>query len=90
MLAFIVTLRSGRRYTVRAQELRLNYDRCLELLATPAPSDLDPSPGKQVVALFDSNEVIAVVAREHLVSEEPGEAVAKPHVVSQGDSTIPF
>ena len=66
MLAFMVVLRSGQRFTIRAAEMRLNYDRCLELLSP----DTDLNSQRQVVAMFDANEVIAVVAREHLVSEE--------------------
>lgn len=77
MLAYMVTLHDGRRYTVRAAELRYGYDGGVELLAdTPA--------GKQTVALFSANEVESVIAREFLISEEPGEP--KAHVVDP----IPF
>ncbi|VTR94887.1 unnamed protein product [Gemmata massiliana] len=82
MLAFIVTLRSGRRYTVQAEELRCTGCH-LELVVAEPPA----SPNPRVVGLFDQNEVVAVVAREHLVSEEPSDVV--PHAVSRVDP-IPF
>jgi hypothetical protein len=88
MLAFIVTLRSGHRYTIRASELRTQSD-CYELLAAPEPHDADPQPARQVVAVFDRGDVLSVVAREHLIaSEEPGEG-ASPHAVAKADP-IPF
>ncbi|MBP3956238.1 hypothetical protein J8F10_13190 [Gemmata sp. G18] len=82
MLAFIVTLRSGRRYTIQAEELRSSSDSYIELLG---PSTAVALPG--VVALFDRADVVSVVAREHLVSEEPGDAI--PHTVTRADP-IPF
>jgi hypothetical protein len=85
MLAFVVTLNCGRRYTVRAQEMRFSYDGCLELLAAPPATDGDPSPAKQVVALFSSHQVNSVVAKEFLISEEQVEA---PHIVRT--DPIPF
>jgi hypothetical protein len=89
MLAFIVVLRSGHRYTVRAEELRSNENGIFELLAVPATAP-DSTRGKQVVAVFDRNDVVSVVAREHLVaSEEPGEGGARPHVIAKSDP-IPF
>lgn len=83
MLAFIVTLRGGRRYTVQADELRVGADGALELVAAGTGA----APGPRVVALFDRNDVVSVVSREHLISEEPGEAA--PHTVSRLDP-IPF
>lgn len=89
MLAFMVVLRSGHRFTIRAAQMRLNYDRCLELLGP----DTDPNAPSQVVAMFDSNEVVAVIARENLVSEEPADASAGAVVVRRSSSAldlIPF
>jgi len=85
MLAFVVTLNCGRRYTIKAQEMRFSYDGCLELLAVPSATDADPLPAKQVVALFSSHQVSSVVAKEFLISEEQVEA---PHVVRH--DPIPF
>jgi len=87
MLAFIVTLRTGHRYTIRAEELQSNDNGLFELLAVPAN---ESSLVKQVVAMFDRGDVLSIVAREHLVaSEEPGEGGARPHVIAKSDP-IPF
>jgi hypothetical protein len=83
MLAYIVTLRNGRRYTVRATEVRANPDGGLELLASTA----DAGSEKVVVAVFDRCDVLTVIAREHLISEEPGEPL--PQIVHRNDP-IPF
>jgi hypothetical protein len=85
MLAFVVTLNCGRRYTIKAQEMRFSYDGCLELLATPPATDTDPYPAKQAVGLFSSHQVSSVVAKEFLVSEEQVEV---PHIVR--NDQIPF
>jgi hypothetical protein len=87
VLAFIVTLRSGRRYTLKAEEIRFNNGGCIEFWAFPPSSEADPYPGKQIVGLFALHEVVAVVAKENLVAEEQGEL--SPHVVN-GDDQIPF
>lgn len=76
MPAFIVTFRTGRRCTVQADEVRPGADGFLDLLAQSC-----------VVATFDRAEVVSVVAREHLISEEPGDVV--PHAVTRLDP-IPF
>jgi hypothetical protein len=83
MLGYIVTLRNGRRYTVRAEEVCSTAEGLLELLAAPG----DPATGKVVVAVFDRGDVLTVISREHLVSEEPGEPL--PQIVQRGDA-IPF
>ena len=79
MLVYVVALHAGRRYSIRADGVNLTQNGCLELHAdTPA--------GRQVVALFDRSDVVSVVAKEFLVSEEQGES--SPHLV--GSSAIPF
>lgn len=88
MLTFVVTLRGGRRYTIRAAEMRFGYDGGLELIGAPPATDADPSPGKQTVALFSAGNVESVVAREFLVSEEPGDPA--PCVVKPSADPIPF
>jgi len=82
MLGFIVTLRNGRRYTIRAESVRPTSDGVIELLASP-----EPDGEKVVVAVFDRCDVLSVISREHLVSEEPGEPL--PQIVRHGDA-IPF
>ena len=90
MLAFIVTLRCGRRYTVRAEELRYTDGGGLELWGFPPATEAEPYPAKRIIALFNAHEVIAVVAKEHLVAEERGEPIAPPLVVGHGNDPIPF
>jgi len=87
MLAFIVTLRSGRKYTIRAHKMQFSFDGGLELLAVPTPTDADPFPPMQVVALFTGGEVESVVAKEFLVAEEKCDPA--PHIVRHDDK-IPF
>ena len=90
MREFVVTLRSGHRYTVKAERFRCEAGHAL-FVATPeaAIGDLDPFAG--VVALFDLREVAVVVARDHLVSQEQGEPIGAEYTVdSQPDSDIPF
>jgi hypothetical protein len=89
VLAFVVTLRSGRRYTVKAEELRCN-EGCLELWGFPPSTEAVPYPGKQVVGLFALHEVVAVVTKENLLVEERGEPT--PYVVgdANGSDPIPF
>jgi hypothetical protein len=82
MLAYIVSLRNGRRYTIRAEEVRLNLDCFIELVSAGTPDG-----AKQVVAVFDRNDVLSIISREHLVAEETAEPA--PHVVRHNDP-IPF
>lgn len=87
MLAFIVTLRSGRRSTIRAEELRFGRTGYVELWASPPSDEIEPFPAKQIVAMFCQHDVESVMAREFLVSEEQCEPA--PHVVQPSDQ-IPF
>jgi len=89
VLAFVVTLRCGRRYTVQAEELRFNFGAYLELWGFPLATDAEPFPGKRIVGVFQLKDVVAVVAKEHLLSEERGEQISPPLVVNTGDE-IPF
>ncbi len=89
MLAYIITMRSGHRYTVRAEELRQNSDNFFEFVASPPATADVPEPAKQVIAVFDRNDVFSVVAREFLIAaEEPNEG-ARPHMIAKTDP-IPF
>jgi len=89
VFAFIVTMRSGHRFTIRAEELRPNSDGYYELLAA-LPNGDDPRATKQVVAVFDRGAVLSVVARECLIAvEEPGENGTRAHVIAKTDP-IPF
>ena len=80
MLLYTVTLHNGRRYTIRAHGVNLTQAGSLELTA-------DTDSGKHVVGLFERSDVISIVAKEFLVSEEQGETSS--HVVSSSGA-IPF
>jgi hypothetical protein len=88
VLSYIITLRSGHRYTIRAEEVRLPaHGGPIEFLALPAT---EGAQVKQAVALFDFGDVLSIVAREHLVAcEEPGESGTRPHAIAKADP-IPF
>jgi hypothetical protein len=81
---FVVTLRSGRRYVVRADRVALPDHDTLTLMVEPAPAV--GGPGENAVAVFDRRQVVSVIAADHLVSEvdEPDVVAADP------DSDIPF
>jgi hypothetical protein len=88
MLAYVVALRTGRKYTIHADEVRYSSDRYVELLASVTPATpANPTPAKHVVAVFDANEILAMISRDHLISEEAGDGVVAP--ISVGDA-IPF
>lgn len=90
MRNFVVTLRNGLRVTVRADRVARPDGQYLALVLAGSPSIADPNPDGDPVALFDNREVVSVVARENLVSEEKGEPVEGPLVVRHDDSDIPF
>jgi hypothetical protein len=88
MRDFIVILRSGVRFTVRARRIVPAHPH-LALVLSDAPDGGASGPG-DAVALFDQHEVLAILSRAHLVSEEQGQRAAEPHVVGSDDSAIPF
>jgi hypothetical protein len=89
MREFVVTLRGGLRVTVRADRVVLDRE-WLSLVTDRAASPGDPTPGADVVALFEQAQVALVVAKENLVSEEKGDPVSGPYTVDAGDAPIPF
>ena len=89
MREFVVILRSGVRYTVKADRVVTDAPYVF-LMLSPAPAIGAPD-FHDAVAVFDQREVLAVLSREHLVAEEQGEPIAGPHVVDEVDhSNIPF
>lgn len=62
MREFVVTLRCGLKFVVRADRVVLLDRQFLALVVGDADGD--------TVALFDRAQVAATVARDHLVSEE--------------------
>jgi hypothetical protein len=73
MREFVVTLRCGVKFVVKAERVVL-LDRQFLALVVSRP-DADAAEG-ETVALFDRGQVAAVVARDHLVSEERCEPLA--------------
>jgi hypothetical protein len=85
---FLVTLRCGRRYVVKAERVKWAGGYLALVTEPPSVGDADPFAG--VVAMFDGRQVAVVVIRDHLVSEEMGEPVDPDHVASDAQSDIPF
>lgn len=81
MREFVVSLRTGKRYTVRADRVMLPDQDTLTLVVEPVPAI--GGPGESVVAVFDRREVVCVVAADHLVNEADD-----PDVVAV--NSIPF
>jgi hypothetical protein len=81
---FVVTLHSGKKYTVRADRFAFLDHETLGLVVDAAPTI--GGPGDTTVAVFDRRQVIVAVAADHLVSEAD-----VPDVVAvDPDADIPF
>jgi hypothetical protein len=90
MPEFIVALRSGQRFTVKADRFRFEGG-YLALSVAPPPSVANNDPFAGVVGLFEKKQVLLVVTREHLVAEEKGEPIQSSQVVGvSDDDPIPF
>jgi hypothetical protein len=90
MREFVVTLRCGKRYTIKAERFRFESG-YLALLITPSASVASNDPFAGVVGLFEQSQVVTLVDREHLVSEEKCDSTSGPYVVgSADDCPIPF
>ncbi len=85
MREFVVSLRTGKKYTVRADRVGLPDHDTLTLVIEPPPAI--GGPGETAVAVFDRRLVVSVVAADHLVAEAD-----VPDVVAADDSdvNIPF
>jgi len=89
MREFIVTLRCGIRYTIKADRVR-HEQGYLALVLTRVCAVSDPED-HEVIALFEQGQVAVVVARDQLVSEEKGEPIKGPfYVGASRDSDVPF
>jgi hypothetical protein len=87
MREFIVTLRCGVKFVVKAERVVL-LDRQFLALAVSRPEADDPNG--DTVALFDRSQVAAVVARDHLILEERGEPLVGRFTDVDADDPIPF
>jgi hypothetical protein len=81
---FVVTLRTGRRYTVRADRVGLPDHDTLTLVVEPAPTI--GGPGENTVAVFDRRLVVSVIAADSLVAE----ADVPDVVATDPGADIPF
>lgn len=83
MREYIVTLRSGQRITVKAAHRVITSDHQFVVLTDQVPTPDHPD----TVAMFDRREVVSIIARDYLVSEDK---VAPTHVVVDPNDDIPF
>lgn len=84
MREFVVTLRCGLKFVVKADRVIL-LDRQFLALVT-SRDDGEAEPSGETVGMFDRGQVTAVVARDHLISEEQTEPIPARNA---GDD-IPF
>ena len=88
MHEFVVALRNGLRFTVKAHRLVV-ADGYLALIddGTATAGSSDPFSG--AIGLFEKGEVALVFAKGHLLSEHKGEPIDPQYVVG-GHSDVPF
>ncbi len=89
MREFAVTLRCGLKFVVKADRVVMLDRQFLALTQNPV---IGESEG-ETIALFDRGQVMAVVARDHLVSEEQTDLLANQYYADTLDATndgIPF
>jgi hypothetical protein len=87
MSEFVVTLRCGVKFVVKAERIVLLDRQFLALVVNRPDAD---DPNGETVALFDRGQVAAVVARDRLVSEERCEPLVSRYSDANGDDPIPF
>jgi len=90
MHEFVVTLRCGLKFVVKADRVVLLDRQFLALVMTLPGGDNEPDTAGETVALFERAQVAAVVAKAHLVSEERCEPIAGPYGADPRDADIPF
>ncbi len=86
MREFMITLRSGKRYTVKADRV-VHNTRDLLLVNDRAGTDSKPDTEGDIIALFAREQVTMIVDRAQLVSEEKCDAFV---VGTDDDCPIPF
>jgi hypothetical protein len=89
MHEFVVTLRCGLKFVVKADRVALLDRQFLALVLTIPGGDGDPPTNGETVALFERAQVAAVIARDHLVSEERCDPIPGAYEMD-GRDDIPF
>jgi hypothetical protein len=82
---FVVSLRTGKKYTVRADRVTRPDHGAVALVVEPPPTI--GGGGETTVAFFDRGEVVSVIAADHLVAEAD---VPDTPAVLDPNSDIPF
>ncbi|HJZ56911.1 MAG TPA: hypothetical protein VKE74_18220 [Gemmataceae bacterium] len=90
MREFAVTLRCGLKFVVKADRVVLMDRQFLALSTSPSGTDGEGEVSAETVALFDRSQVMAVVAKDHLVSEEQTDPIPGRFSVEEPDDGIPF
>ena len=85
MREFVVTLHTGKKYTVRADRVVILDQLTLALVLDSAPAIGGPSD-PPTVAMFARHNVISAIATDHLVGEADDPAV----VAADPNADIPF
>lgn len=88
MRQFVVTLRCGLKFVVKADRVVL-LDRQFLALVVAATGEGESEAGGETVALFERVQVAAVVAKDHLISEERCEPIPD-RIGEMANDGIPF
>ena len=89
MREFVVTLRCGLKFVVKADRVVLLDRQFLALVMARPGGDGDGELPGETVALFERAQVAAVVAKAHLVSEERCDPIPN-RIGEMVDGDIPF
>lgn len=89
MHEFVVTLRCGLKFVVKADRVALLDRQFLALVMTIPGEDGEPPTTGETVALFERAQVAAVIAKAHLVSEERCDPIPGAYE-TDGRDDIPF
>ncbi len=90
MREFVVTLRCGLKFVVKADRVVLLDRQFLALVTNLTAGDGESEPAGETVALFDRGQVTAAVAKDHLVSEEQTDLIPGRFGGTGPDDDIPF
>jgi hypothetical protein len=90
MREYVVTLRCGLKFVVKADRVvRLDHQ-YLALVVDRPPTIGDADGVGDIVAMFERNQAAVIVARNHLVSEEKCDPIGPESDTDARHSDIPF